>query len=167
MNDDSIGETISAALDGERVDLKTLRQALGQPDGRELLASFVLLRAAVAADRVEPGEQLAARQLAVAQRRGVFWVASSSRTRLALAASLAAVAVASSFWLGTRWQGGRLATETAASPTAVSGLDRAGASRHEAGAAPSGGRRAGGNEQPPQPTRVLRFEPGVDWRDGA
>ena len=44
-------ETISAALDGEPVNLAQLREALNVPEGRQVLAGFLLVRAAASGNR--------------------------------------------------------------------------------------------------------------------
>ena len=142
MTEAVLEATISAALDGERVDLSVLRRALAQENGRTVLASFVLLRAATAADPIEADERVAARTRATLLRRTRGWFAPR---HLAVAASVAAMAVAASFWLGAQWQ------RAATSPSPTPGVAVAEATR-----AP----------QPPSPTRMLQFQPGVDWRDG-
>ena len=54
MIDETRHELISAALDGEHVDVQVLREVLATPDGRAAAAAFLLLRATVAADVIEP-----------------------------------------------------------------------------------------------------------------
>jgi hypothetical protein len=60
-------EAIFAALDGERVILEHLRAALASSAGKNTAAEFILLRAAVSADRddvpIEAGDRLTQQQL--------------------------------------------------------------------------------------------------------
>lgn len=113
---------ISAALDGEGVDLGILRSALGCEEGRKVLASFVLLRAEVAADEICTSclpntADLDARRNRIAAflhrsspargpaetswRRRFF---NYRHTRIGMAAALAFVAMAGAFWFGTVWR---------------------------------------------------------------
>jgi len=140
MKDDDRDELISAALDGEAVDVAALGTALDTPDGQRTLAAFVLLRAAVAADR-PPLEDVRA---AVTPARSGVGVRRRS-LRLGLAASAAACALAGSFWLGTT----RAPAARETTPTAVA-------------AAPPNA-----EEPPPTPTRRLEYVPGVDWETGS
>ena len=113
---------ISAALDGERVDLGALRGALGSEDGRKMLASFVLLRAEVAADGIVPSPFPNAGNIGATRNRAAeFWrrpsparalielswnrrLFADRRTRTGVAAALSALAMAGAFWLGTVWR---------------------------------------------------------------
>ena len=142
MNEPFRDELISAALDGERVDVVALRAALETPDGQRSLAAFVLLRAATADDGDGGAGDLAVPVLGAQTslaRRG--W----RPLPVAVAASLGAVALAGSFWLGTTWP----ADERASAPTAA--------------AAPT----PNAEEPPPVPTRRLEYVPGVDWQSGS
>ena len=114
---------ISAALDGERVDVAALRHALEVDEGRELLASFVLLRAEVAADDFSPDHPLRAKELLPVRGLPTEAVFSSTsrlapqepcsrkgfiigpRARIAMAASVVMAMLLGSFWLGTAWRG--------------------------------------------------------------
>jgi hypothetical protein len=111
-------ELISAALDGEAVDLVELKRALAVEEGRELLASFVLLRAELAADGIVPGRlpqsadpdsvpcpavEVDFHPPAMVASRGprvFYWMRNGPRVSLGLAASIAILAVAGAFWAG-------------------------------------------------------------------
>jgi hypothetical protein len=143
-------ELVSAALDGELVDVEALREVLERADARETLAAFVLLRAAAAADRdVLPAGERGVRAPSGSQRR--------PRIPIGIAASLAAMAVAGSFWLGTMWR--------------PNGSDVAGPPAQQGGVAQS--RPAGAAEekdgpgQPPTPSRRVQFELGTEWQPGS
>ena len=142
MNEQLRDELMSTALDGEPVDVEALRTALETPDGQRTLAAFVLLRAATADDGVagtgRPEVPILAEQTPFALRR---W----RRFPVAAAASLGAVALAGSFWLGTTW----VPDERASTPVVV-------------GVAPPSA-----EEPPPTPTRRLEYIPGVDWQAGS
>jgi hypothetical protein len=113
---------ISAALDGERVDLGTLRGALAGEDDRKMLASFVLLRAEIAADDICPSRSLHIADIETASS-GATWAArrrlpagaqaepswhhrlvADQRARISVVAALASLAMACAFWFGTVWQ---------------------------------------------------------------
>jgi hypothetical protein len=160
MTTDRTDELISAALDGEPVDVAALQRALQQPEARDTLAAFVLLRAATADDAhraadAPPGSgtRAGASQPSFAPR--TRW----SRLPLAVAASLAALAMAGSFWLGASWRletaGGRQSSRGKAPALAVPADDPA--------ARP--GKTA--PEEPPAPTRHEKFVRGVDWHSGS
>lgn len=164
-------DLISTALDGERVDVDGLRQALATDEGRKSLAAFVLLRAAVADDDVIPRELEAA---PVAMVKAVRARLTGGRVRTAVAASIAILAVGLSFWLGTTLRAPVIslalseprAVETpppvrvvAPAPVAEVGEHRPSERSRVSGAAA----RLWTAEQPPKPTRMLRFVPGVDW----
>jgi hypothetical protein len=156
MNVDPSNELISAALDGEVVDLDALQAALALPESRATLAAFVLMRAAAAADRATPGIAFDARWLENAGRP-YAWRLLGKRVPMAVAASISAVAVAGSFWLGTVW---RAPTPTPAVPAAQLAP--------VSPAPPAGPTQAGNQvrEQPPTPTRRVHFAPG-EWRQGS
>jgi negative regulator of sigma E activity len=171
-------EVISAALDGEPVDRSALERALAAPAGRDALAAFVLMRAALASDDLVPSAGFyASMETALAARRRP-WLFSGVSVPGSLAASLAVLAIAASFWLGTAWRpsplpanGGRsmanVSTDAPIAPKVQVPAPAPGArdartpsaARPVASPAPCG--------QPPTPTRVLRFVPGVDWRAGS
>jgi hypothetical protein len=195
MNDENEA-IISEALDGERVDMEALRRALGSEAGRETLASFVLLRAQVAADNICPRRFLRVADLDPAIRNSIdvgtsqlpnlipqkapvpAWRAFMTPVRCSLAASLAMLALAGSFWLGTKLR------PTTSSPTAAQVAPSNSSARaansesfpthsavgDRAAAAPDPKAITRTNppdvkDEPPKPTRVLRFELGVDWRE--
>jgi hypothetical protein len=198
-------EAISAALDGEAVDLQELRSALATDSGREALAAFVLLRAATAADDAEPSRTVSAlaenaARLGPAEKcepgglSAWRWLLGGHRVPATLAATIATLAVALSFWLGTGWRaqpahvGPRAiqATGSTTSTSAGSGRVAAPVSSRPAStpvpaqqpctpgpagpgaiAAPAGRAVAGqirNGERLPIPTRFLQFVPGVDWQ---
>ena len=115
-------ELISAALDGEAVDLVELKRALAVEEGRELLAAFVLLRAELAADGILPSHlpqladlgslpcqpvEVGSRSPAIVAHRGprgLHWLRTGPRVSLGLAASIAILAVAGAFWAGLAWR---------------------------------------------------------------
>jgi hypothetical protein len=206
MNTESFDDIISAALDGERVDVEALRRALATDEGRETLAAFVLLRAATAADDIRPAHPLAVgAELAlpcsddglappVLRTRRRTWLLAGPRVPASLAASLALIAMTASFWFGTvTGFPGRVRStsppslvgpelQLGAQPAPAPATGRAPAPAQQPvpvstvppspghaeqdftpAARPRLGRVA---EEPPKPTRVLRFEWGVDWRAG-
>jgi len=172
MDNELRDDVISAALDGERVDVEALRRALATAEGRESLAAFVLLRAAAADDDVVPSkrwEDLAV----VAKPRPRPWLLVGPRVSAAWAASIAILAIAASFWFGTTLRAPTstltliappaapmttLAPPIIAVPTNAVSEDRLPGPRSHA-ADISRLRHA----EPPRPTRVLQFVPGVDW----
>ncbi|MDO8836383.1 MAG: hypothetical protein Q7V01_12355 [Vicinamibacterales bacterium] len=128
---------------------------------RDTLASFVLLRAAVAADQVMPGADLAANVAAARHPLRRWRVALDWRVPIAGAAMVAVLLAAGSFWAGASWPArvpGTPAAQTAALP--------GGAAPSSAPAVP-GAPRPTDDDVPPTPTRVLRFAPGVDWHEGS
>jgi hypothetical protein len=159
MSDEFNHELISAALDGEHVDVQALKGALSTADGRDALASFLLLRAAMAADTMQPPSKAVP---AVIRERGGGRRSSFGfgvRIPFGVAASIVVFAAAASFWLGTvRHAGdfnsgsGRTSTQTSA--VAAQPSSDPPSSFHQQETAPG---------VPPTPTRVLRFTPGVDW----
>ncbi len=165
MDKELIEQTISAAMDGEAVDLELLRQALRTPPGRDALAAFVLLRAACASDAASLETRAVPPTVAAASRQK-FTLRTVSRYRVpaALAASLAALAVAGAFWLGSAWQAPQVTvqlTPPAAARPAV------GAAHAPVVVLPAVVRPCAPPPapQPPQPTRVVRYVRGVDWTD--
>lgn len=164
MTDESQEELISAALDGERVDVQALKDALSTADGREALASYLLLRAAMAADLVEP-PVLAARPIArqrVRSRRWPFGL--GLRVPLGVAASIAVLAAAGSFWVGTVNQ-----TKNAHFGANQAAVQVPGAPAPPLTSAHTSPRASSEADDgvPPTPSRVLRFTPGVDWQQGS
>jgi hypothetical protein len=133
-------EVISAALDGETVDLGELSRALSLEEGRELLASFVLIRAEVAADNIRTSRPLPeagpdvldnrpveafirpAGSPAIRVSRVLKSVAARPRVGLGVAASIVALTMAGAFWCGTVWRANvalRSASQVAGSNTVV------------------------------------------------
>lgn len=164
MTNESHEELISAALDGERVDVQALKEALSTADGRDALASFLLLRAAVAADTTQPRTR-GARALTDRLARGRLWgFGVGPRIPLGIAASIAALFAAGSFWIGTARQAGGI----------ISGAGQPAAQASSAPAvpptsiqSPTSHPQEGDAGVPPTPTRVMRFTPGVDWHEGS
>jgi len=171
--DSEYDDVISAALDGEPVDVGALRRALATPEGRDTLAAFLLLRAAAASDDVEPSEQVcqAVEQSVRSGRR--TWFLAGPRVPATLAASLAVAAIAASFWLGTTVRAPNTTLVMAAPPAAAHEAPPAPAAaivgpNLQVGAGPATGAHVRQiAEEPPKPMRILRFEWGVDWRAGS
>jgi hypothetical protein len=167
--DSEYDDVISAALDGERVDAGALRRALAAPEGRDTLAAFLLLRAAAASDDVEPSEQVCHAVEDVVRSGRRTWFLAGPRVPATLAASLAVAAIAASFWLGTTVRAPNTTLVMAAPPAAAHEAPPAPAvavvgPNLQVGAGPATGVRVHTvAEEPPKPTRVLRFVPGVDW----
>ncbi len=172
MDTENRDELISTALDGEPVDVEALRAALATAEGRASLAAFVLLRAATAADQVAPGRRFDEAVLPRPRRRPA-WLPAPPRVPFAWAASIAIVATAASFWFGTSLRAPATAVLLTAPPIAVTpvasipapGLENPTAGgRRPTETSPTSPRRVVRVvDQPPTPTRVLRFVPGVDW----
>jgi hypothetical protein len=171
MDNELRDDLISAALDGEPVDVEALRRVLRNEDGRETLAAFVILRAATAADGIQPTKRVAKFAEGVAGPRRLW---SSSRLRLACAASVALLALAGAFLLGTTLRGPEIALRVVAPPTAPAMVstpptvdvrrssgpdDHRTPTRAQAPGLP----RVWALPEPPKPTRRLSFVPGVDW----
>ncbi len=171
MNNASRDEVISAALDGERVDLETLGAALGTDEGRRSLAAFVLLRAATVADDIVPREHDGAATAIAIRRFGP--PSAGTAVRAALAASIVVAAVVASFLLGTGFRAANVALTLTAPPATVMvtspGPVILTAPPLETRDARGASVRAIGRiaAHPPTPTRVLRFVPGVDWTSAA
>ena len=173
MDNELRDDVISAAFDGERVDLDALRGALGTEEGRASLAAFVLLRAATAADDIAPRRQ--AEDLSAFSRRArPAWLFAGPRVPAAWAASIAILAIAASFWFGTTLRAPITALTLTVPPAALAPTFAPLIVAEPAGAIPGhrlpGGSlhaadlsRPTGTPEPPRPTRVLRFVPGVDW----
>jgi hypothetical protein len=172
MDNELRDDVISAAIDGERVDLDALRRALRTEDGRETLAAFVLLRAATAGDEILPTRR-AAEFAGIAGQSRLWWFA-PARLRLACAASIAVLALVASFWFGTTVHGPVVTVSPLAPPpppamvsappttVAPTGI----VPRNDPG--PTTGHAASLVPvrtlwEPPKPTRRLSFVPGVDW----
>lgn len=166
-------DLISAALDGEQVDVEALRGVLRNEDGRETLAAFVLLRAATAADQILPTRSVAefAQRAAGARRLCSF---APSRLRIACAASVVFLALVGAFWVGTTLRGPEISLQVVAAPTAPAMATAPPVTNVPASPA-SGDHRASMSvrasdlplvwavPEPPTPTRRLSFVPGVDW----
>jgi negative regulator of sigma E activity len=164
-------ELISAALDGERVDVEALRGALATDEGRKSLAAFVLLRAATAADDIAPRVRYEDPVTVLKPRRA--WLTAGTRVPAALAASIAIVAVVTSFLLGTTLRAPNTTLIVTVPPIGTAPMAPltvavpvpAGERHVEQGFSPATTFRPRlAADQPPKPTRVLRFVPGVDWR---
>ncbi len=183
MTTQSHTEIISAALDGERVDLAALRGALAAPEGRDALAAFLLLRAAAAGDDLEPSEQ-SRRAVEHVMRPGpARWFQFGPRVPASLAASLAIIAIVGAFWFGTALRAPNTTLVVAGPQTGASQrvpevprtVERASgtpvAPGSESAVPPQQGRAAlrvtPTALEPPRPSRVLRFVPGVDWLSGS
>jgi hypothetical protein len=165
---------ISSALDGERTDIETLRSALATEEGREMLASFVLLRAQVAADGLQSNNVLhgaecrAPQPLLSASSYQPWWHLNARFPgRLMAGASFATLALACAFWLGTAWYARQYSTNPAQNPTIVGQRvefrGQMAESESPTRAYGSGSRQRQSQAEPPKPTRVLRFVPGTDW----
>jgi negative regulator of sigma E activity len=154
MNDVMNDDILSAALDGEPVDVERLRALLASPAARSTLASFVVLRAATAADRDVPVRQWTQ---GVSHRRR--WIRESMPA--AIAASVVFCALAASFWLGTHWQ--PRPGESAGRQPGNAQVQMSPAPSPSA-AVPVGSPSV---EAPPVPRRRLEFRPGTDWQPGS
>jgi hypothetical protein len=158
-------ELISAAIDGERVDVAALRQALATSGGRDALASFVLLRAAAAADHDDTDERLHEAMAKPLHPRRRMAFRGGPQVPAGLAASIAVLAVAASFWLGVSWRAPALpppaapAVREAAAPAPLPPptMTPAVAQNPVPPCAP----------QPPTPTLTVKYVRGVDWRSGS
>jgi len=171
MDNENRDDLISAALDGEPVDVDALRRVLGTEDGRESLAAFLMLRAATAADALIPSRPLSQVVQAVGPPRIPMPV--RSRLRLACAASVALLTLLGAFWFGSTLRAPVTTLTLIAPPTVptmtatlprVDTPANAAAIQHPATAAPLltvSPRRT--PLEPPKPTRSLSFVPGVDW----
>lgn len=169
MDTERIEELVSAALDGEPVDVDALRQALATLEGRDALAAFVVLRAATASDAVESLAQASAHAMAAISRSqpGPRRLP-SSRVRLAVAASLAVLAIPGAFWFGSTWQAQQVVVHLTPPQAPVVRTDVAPVVAPAVTVlSPSAGPcPQPAQPQPPTPTRVVRYVRGVDWRDG-
>lgn len=172
MNNELRDDLISAALDGERVDVNALRRALQTADACQTLAAFVILRAATAADPILPTRRVA-EVVSVAGHARPWWSA-PSRLRPAWAASTALLALVAAFWFGTTLRGPVITLRLAAPPAAPATVSAPPTIEATASTvpgnhrAPTSGPAAGPSPvrallQPPTPTRALSFVPGVDW----
>jgi|WetSurMetagenome_2_1015567.scaffolds.fasta_scaffold86442_3 hypothetical protein len=174
MDNELRDDLISAALDGEQVDVEVLRELLRNDDGRETLAAFVLLRAATAADQVLPTRRFAEfDERAPGPRR--VWSFAPSRLRLACAASIALLALVGAFWFGTTLRGPAITLRVVAAPTAPGVMVATPPTADVRASAAPGDHSAPVNvrapdlspvwevAEPPKPTRRLSFVPGVDW----
>jgi hypothetical protein len=167
---------ISAALDSEPTDIEMLRKALATEEGREILVSFVLLRAQVAADDLCPGhvpkvpEQLPQQPSLSTSRSKVWWRLKPRFSWRVAAASFAILALACAFWLGTSWRAmsglqsaDRRQDQTMAGQKVESGAQRPGTASSAQTSYNASTRQQSGSMEPPKPARVLRFVPGTDW----
>jgi hypothetical protein len=170
-------ELISAALDGEHVDLERLNTALADPGGRDALASFVLLRAAVAADDSRPAAEFYESMAPALRPPTARRLLRGPRMPVTVAASILVFAAAGSFWLGSQSGGlnhpARTASGLAAGnsePTAGPPGARPGASSREVGRSPDDQPRrlppVAVQAEPPVPVRVVRFDES-NWREGS
>lgn len=160
MTDESRDELISAALDAEPVDVIALREALTSAGGPDTLVSFVLLRAAVAADRAMAGTDPAAHVAAARHPQRGWRVVPGWRVPVGMAASIAVLLAAGSFWAGTSWPA------RSANPPAAQAGPSSGAAAPTSAPATAAVLRPADHDAPPIPARVLRFTPGVDWHEG-
>jgi len=163
MTDEERDELVSAAFDGERVDVRALREALAAPGGQAAAAEFLLLRAAVAGDAgvAPPVMRAAPGNGPVHQREWLpFW---APRVPAGFAAACAVALVVGAFWLGTSWRspGPGDASLPREVPRAAPPPSAAPGTRPES-------RGQGGDAIVlPAPARVLRFTPGVDWHEAS
>jgi hypothetical protein len=158
MTDEERDQLISAALDGERVNLEDLRAALASPAGGATAAEFILLRAAVSIDRDDGSGVTAAVAEDRRHPRHPWRLLSWPRVPAAIAASLLLAAAAAAFWAGTSWPQaipGPAVAVTTPAPQAARLTE------------PAIRPQAGDAVVPPTPSRVLRFTPGVDWHEGS
>jgi hypothetical protein len=133
-------ELITACLDGEPVDPDELARLLNSAEARDLVCDLLVLRAATGADEREPSREFYEH---VRNRMPGSPLLSKRRprgARPALRALVAAAALLAAMLAGWGLHG--LAPEFS-TDGAVS--------------------RADATEDPPEPTRVVRFERGVDW----
>jgi hypothetical protein len=163
MTDEERDQLISAALDGERVNLEDLRAALASPAGGATAAEFILLRAAVSNDR--DGAPGVAPPVAEAHRhpRQTWRLLSWPRIPAGIAASLLLAAAAASFWAGQSWRGPELDSAIPGPAVAVTTPAPQAAPKTGLATRP----QAGDAVVAPTPARVLRFTPGVDWHEGS
>jgi len=162
-------ELISAAMDGETVDVAALRAALSTADGQRALASFVLLRAATVA-----GNETSEMGVAHVMEKRTPWLLRGPRVPTALAASLALVAVAASVWLGSQiapfGHGPAMTPVVRETPPPVmqpaptvpvpSAVVVVPAAMQSPAARPC-------VPDLPKITKVVKFVPGVDWKPGS
>lgn len=163
MTDDERDEMISAAFDGESVDLGQLQAALATPEGRAAASEFLLLRATVAADKDMAPRVLTAGARDVPNVRATWQLFLAPRVPASIAASLILLASAGALWAGmslgsqnARAIPGSPASSVVSSPTSAAPGVRPAATQPRSDAPP-----------PPTPTRVLRFTPGLDWHEGS
>ncbi len=180
MNDSDLEDIVSAALDGEAVDLCALRRALGSDEGRHLLASCVLIRATANAGDLEPGEEFRARLQQSVVRPRARWLLAGPRIPASLAASLVVIAIVATLVAGRPARKDTAAVERQRATAPASLAPPASATTTQvAPAVQVPGIAVGSAAQqpehratvpvlklpdPPKPSRVLRFE---DWRHGA
>jgi len=130
-------EVIDAFVDGERVDPQELERALSERQGRDYMIAAWLLRESVQDEiALEP---IAAMPAPSARR----WV---SRV---MVAAVAAFCLASGYLVGHRMAGPGT-PEPGASPSVTNTIAPAPKTTPMA----------------PAPTRVIRLQPGVDWKEG-
>ena len=136
-------QVIAAFADGERVDAAALDVALADAGGRSYLIDVLVLRGLVNGHGVEPVVVGAPRAVTVEARQG------GVRTGW-LSAAAAALAIAS---LGSGFAAGWRAAAGGAAPEGEPFVEA------PALVLPST------TVEAPAPTRVIRFEPGVDWQE--
>lgn len=161
-------ELISAAMDGEPVDLDALQAALAGDEGRAALASFVLLRAASAS-----GDEPAGMAVPQPHARRQPWLLRGPRVPAALAASLALVAAAAALWVGSRVVTVPVTTQVLQLAPPRDQADPAPQVVSPAivvpAATPIAAPRAAEPCAPelPKIAKVVKFVPGVDWKSGS
>jgi hypothetical protein len=133
-----VHDVIAAFADGEPVDPHALKAALAMPDGRDYLVDVLALRGLVSGRGVSVARASSA---SAAMRR-----ATSSPARWMPAAAILFVSLLSGFAVG--W---RTASRGADSAPAVERVIDLPASPVAA----------------PEPTQVIRFQSGVDWKESA
>ena len=128
-------ELLSAFIDGEEVEPRELAEALGAPGAREMLRDFALLRAEVREDDLRPSAAFyAAMEEALGGESGIDRRPWWVRAIPVPAPALAAMVLIAVLVGGWTVMGLRPATIETT------------------------------EELPPEPDRVVRFEPGVDWQ---
>lgn len=140
---DNQHDIIDALLDGERVAPEALKRALSVAAGRDYFVDTLALRDAVAetSPLVHSAASPAAGQPASSWRRRIQWPAAVAVLLVSLAAGFAAGYRSAGIWTG---QGATPAQQVPATRPAT--LPPALVA--------------------PAPTRVIRLEPGVDWKEG-
>ena len=132
-----IHDVIAAFADGEPIDPESLKAALARPEGRDYLVDVLALRGLV----TDRGAARASSASAARRRTA------SRPVRWASAAAVLFVSLVSGFAVG--WRTASWNTDTLPAPV-----------EHviDLPASPVAA---------PAPTRVIRFQSGVDWKEGA